>query len=116
MMYDAVMRSDLALGLATALLTQVQLSRVDAFQLRRLRQMPKLRHSCKDRSNTHARVLEVANSHWFPKGYGINIVRSTANRSVYFCSDTLAVSWRTRCAKSLSCGDSERRRFVSKIG
>ena len=58
--YDAVIRAKLVYGLSTAALTQAQTKRIDAFQMRGLRQIMKKTHTFINRTNTNASILEAA--------------------------------------------------------
>lgn len=66
--YDAVIRSKLVYGLCTTALTQAQIKRVDAFQMRGIRQILKKKtHTFVNRANTNAALLEEASRRRFPE-------------------------------------------------
>lgn len=66
--HDAVTRSKLVYRLGTVALAQGQMARVGALPLRGLRLILKIRHPHIDRTNNTDRVMELSNSHRFPKG------------------------------------------------
>lgn len=61
MIFDAVVRTKLAYGLATAALTQAQVRRWVAFQMPGIQQIMGVRHPYVDRRNTNQVVLKAAN-------------------------------------------------------
>lgn len=85
MIYYAVVRPKCVYVLATAALTQALMPRVDASQLRGLRQILKLRRPCVERSNTNARVLDAPSRRRLPKGGRLKAVsRNATSRSGSF--------------------------------
>lgn len=69
--YDAGICAKLVYGLATVALTQAQMPNVDAFQMRGLRHILIIKHTCVGRESTNARVLAAANGFRFPNGGAI---------------------------------------------
>ena len=59
--YDALIRSKLVYAFETATLNINAKKRIDAFQLKGLRQILKLKTTFVDRRNTNERVFELAN-------------------------------------------------------
>ena len=58
--FNAVIRSKLMYGLESAIMNQSVLNKLDAFQLKGLRKILKLKTTFYDRDNTNRRVLELA--------------------------------------------------------
>jgi hypothetical protein len=61
LVYDALIRSKLVYGFETATMNDNAKKRIDAFQLKGLRQILKLKTTFIDRTNTNVRVFELAN-------------------------------------------------------
>jgi hypothetical protein len=66
--YDAIIRSKLLYGLETVQLTEAQQKKIDAFQMRGLRQLMKKKHTYYDRTHTNDHVLKEASKTAYPKG------------------------------------------------
>lgn len=72
--YDAVIRSKLLYGLETVQLTETQEKKIDAFQMRGLRQIMKNTHTYYNREHTNKHILEEASKSAYPnKDRQINI-------------------------------------------
>lgn len=69
--YDAAIRAKLVYRMSAMALTQAQMSRVDACQLRGLRNILRFKHTYLARENAIRKVSELANAHRFPEGGSI---------------------------------------------
>ncbi len=61
LVYDALIKSKLVYGFETATMNDNTKKRIDAFQLKSLKQILKLRTTFIDKRNTNERVFELAN-------------------------------------------------------
>ena len=85
-MFDAVIRSKLFYALETAELPKSLINRLDAFQIRGLRGILKMKHPYHDRTSTNAKVLENATIEAYRKGPP-EVVDRNANRHIQKFSD-----------------------------
>lgn len=72
LMYDAAAGAKVAYGLCTAAVMQGRMAREDAFQMRGLRQILKMRYPCVERAKTNQKVMGGASACRLPKSGRLN--------------------------------------------
>ena len=111
-MFDAGIRSKLLYALETAELTKSLINRIDAFQLRGLRGILRMKHSYHDITSTNATVLENATIEVYRKGPP-EVVARNANRHIQKFSDMYKRPQKKLLGHVLRAEDSDPLRQVS---